>query len=139
MLVTLGSAGFAAAWVLLAYTRNQQSSWMAVLAALDAVLLLRMARMPASWLRAMLAVAATMASIVLANWGIAAAQIGKMMGLLPWQAMAKQGLDYSWTLATLANGPVDLAWLAAALLVALIAGRWALAGTVVQTPTRPTA
>ena len=123
LLVTLGSAGFAAAWVLLAYTRDQQSSWMAVLAALDAAVLLRMARMPAGWLRATLAVAATMASIVLANWGIAAAQIGKMMGLLPWQAMAKQGLDYSWTLATLANGPVDFAWLAAALVVALFAGR----------------
>ncbi len=123
LLVALGSFGFAAAWVLLAYARNQQSSWMAVLAALDAVLLLRLARMSPGWLRAMLAVAATSASIVLANWGIAATQIGKMMGLLPWQALAKQGLDYSWTLATLANGPADLAWLAGALLLALLAGR----------------
>lgn len=122
-LVTVGSFGFAAAWVLLASVRNQQCSWMAVLAAIDAVLLLRMAKMSPGWARGMVAVAATAASIVLANWGIAAAQIGKAMGLLPWQALAKQGLEYSWTLSTLANGPTDLAWLAGALLLALLAGR----------------
>ncbi len=123
LLVALGSLGFAAAWVLLVYACNQQSSWMAVLAALDAVLLLRFARMPPGWPRAALAVAATAASIALANWGIAAAQIGKMMGLLPWQALSKQGLGYSWTLTALANGPTDVAWLAGALLLALLAGR----------------
>ncbi len=123
VLVTIGSFGIAAAWVLLAFARNQQSSWMAVLAAGDAVLLLRLARMPPGGLRALLALLATAASVVLANWGIAAAQIGQSMGLLPWQALAKQGLEYSWTLATLANGPADLAWLGGAALLALLAGR----------------
>lgn len=123
LLLLLGSLGFAAAWVLLAYARNQQSSWMAVLAALDAVLLLRLARMPSGWMRAALALVATAGSIALANWGIAATQIGKMMGLLPWQSLTKIGPDYAWTLATLANKPADLAWLAAALVLALLAGR----------------
>ena len=123
LLLLLGSLGFAAAWVLLAYARNQQSSWMAILAAVDAVLLLRLARMPSGWIRAALALVATAGSIVLANWGIAATQIGKMMGLLPWQSLTKIGPDYAWTLATLANKPADLAWLAAALLLALLAGR----------------
>src|SRR3546814_992417 len=57
-----------------------------VFAAIDAVLLLRLARMPAGGLRMLAAVAATSLSIVLANWGIAAAQIGKLMGLLPWES-----------------------------------------------------
>ena len=122
-LLLLGSFGFAAAWVLLAFARDRQCSWMAVLAAVDAVLLLRLARVPAGWKRSASAVAATALSIALANWGIAAAQIGKVMGLLPWESLAKLGLSYAWTLATLANRPADLAWLLAALLLAAIAAR----------------
>jgi hypothetical protein len=122
-LVALGSCGFAAVWILLAFARDRQCSWMAVFAAIDAVLLLRLARMPAGWLRVLAAVAATALSIVLANWGIAAAQVGKAMGLLPWESALKLGPQYAWTLAGLANQPGDLAWLAAALLLAAIASR----------------
>jgi hypothetical protein len=122
-LVALGSCGFAAAWILLAFARDRQCSWMAVFAALDAVLLLRLARMPAGWLRVLAAVAATAVSIILANWGIAAAQVGKAMGLLPWESALKLGPQYAWTLIGLANRPADLAWLAAALLLAAIASR----------------
>lgn len=123
VLLLIGSFGFAAAWVLLAFARNAQCSWMAVLAAIDAVLLLRLARMRPGWMRSVLAVAGTALAIALANWGIAAAQIGKVMGLLPWESLAKLGPHYAWTLATLANRPADLAWLAAALLLAAIAAR----------------
>ena len=122
-LLVIGSFGFAAAWVLLAFARDRQCSWMAILAAIDAALLLRMARMPRGWLRVSLAVIATAATIVLANWGIAAVQIGRIMGLLPWESMAKLGPFYAWTLANLANPPVDLLWLAAALVLAAIAAR----------------
>ncbi len=122
-LLVIGSFGFAAAWVLLAFARDQQCSWMAILAALDAALLLRMARVPRGWLRAMLAVIATAFTIVLANWGIAAAQIGRVMGLLPWESMTKLGPFYAWTLANLANPPIDLLWLATALVLAAIAAR----------------
>jgi hypothetical protein len=119
----LGSFGFAAAWVLLAFARDTQCSWMAVFAAIDAVLLLRLARMAPGWARSALAVAATALAIVLANWGIAAAQIGKVMGLLPWESLLKLGPNYAWTLASLANKPMDIAWLLAALVFAAIAAR----------------
>lgn len=122
-LLMVGSFGFAAAWVLLAFARDRQCSWMAMFAAVDAVLLLRLARMPAGWPRAALAVAGTAATIALANWGIAAAQIGRFMGLLPWESMTKLGTSYAWTLANLANAPADLAWLGAALVLAGIASR----------------
>ena len=119
----LGSFGFAAAWVLLAFARDSQCSWMAVFAAIDAVLLLRLARMPSGWPRSTLAVAATALAIALANWGIAAAQIGKVLGLLPWESLVKLGPSYAWTLASLANKPADIAWLLAALVFAAIAAR----------------
>lgn len=122
-LLTVGSFGFAAAWVLLAFARDRQCSWMAILAALDAVFLLRMAKMPPGWPRVGLAVAATASTIALANWGIAAAQIGRAMGLLPWESLTKLGPFFAWTLATLANPPIDLFWLGASLVLAAVASR----------------
>jgi hypothetical protein len=122
-LLAIGSFGFAAAWVLVAFARDRQCSWMALLAAIDAALLLRLARMPGGWTRVALAVAATATTIVLANWGIAAAQIGRSMGLLPWDSLMKLGPTYAWTLANLANPPADLLWLAAALVLAAVASK----------------
>jgi hypothetical protein len=123
LLLAAGCIGFAAAWVLVAFARDRQCSWMAMLAALDAVFLLRLARMPAGATRTLLAVGGTAVTIVLANWGIAAAQIGRAMGLLPWESIGKLGPFYAWTLANLANPPVDLLWLAASLVLAAIASR----------------
>ncbi|MEO6137848.1 MAG: hypothetical protein ABIP11_04170 [Luteimonas sp.] len=122
-LLTVGSFGFAAAWVLVAFARDRQCSWMAILAALDAVFLLRMAKMPPGWPRAALAVAATAFTIALSNWGIVAAQIGRSMGLLPWESLTKLGPFYAWTLANLANPPLDLFWLATSLVLAAVASR----------------
>ncbi len=122
-LLLLGSCGFAAAWVLLAIARDGQHNWMALLAALDAALLLRLARMPAGWRRAAWGVATTAVVIGLANWGIAAAQMGKVMGLLPWDSALKLGPHHAWTLIQLANDSADLAWLGAAVILAAIASR----------------
>ncbi|HZV23477.1 MAG TPA: hypothetical protein VFF93_06890 [Luteimonas sp.] len=123
LLLVAGCLGFAAAWVLVAFARDRQCSWMALLAALDAVFLLRMGRVPPGATRSLLAVAATALTIVLANWGIAAAQIGRAMGLLPWESIGKLGPFYAWTLANLANPPVELLWLAASLVLAALASR----------------
>lgn len=122
-LLLLASAGIAAAWALLALVSGRQCSWMALVAALDAVVILRMTRVRPGALRACTAMAATALAIVLANWWIAAGQIGRGLGLLPWDSSLRLGADYAWTLATLANRPAELAWLAAGLLLAAIAGR----------------
>ena len=118
-----GCIGFAAAWVLVAFARDRQCSWMALLAALDAVFLLRLGRVPAGAARTLLAVGGTALTIVLANWGIAATQIGRSMGLLPWDSLMKLGPTYAWTLANLANPPADLLWLAAALVLAAVTSK----------------
>lgn len=122
-LLLLATLGCAAAWILVALATGRQSSWMAVVAAIDAAVLLRVARAPAGAARAVAGVAATLATIALANWGIAAGEVGRSVGMLPWEAAIRLGPDYAWTLAGLANGTADRLWLAAAVAVAAIGSR----------------
>lgn len=122
-LALIGSCGFAAAWVLLAHGLDRQCSWMAVLAALDAALLLRMGRVRTGWARAAWGVAATAVAIALANWGIIAAQLGTVMGLPVWESALRLGPHHAWTLAGLANTGIDLAWLSSGLVIAAVASR----------------
>jgi hypothetical protein len=122
-LLLLATLGCAAAWILVALAAGRQSSWMAVVAAIDAAVLLRVARAPSGAGRAIAGVAAPLATIVLANWGIAASEVGRSVGMLPWDAAIRLGPDYAWTLAGLANGTADRLWLATALVVAAIGSR----------------
>jgi hypothetical protein len=96
---------------------------MALVAAADAIVVLRLLRVRPGMVRAGTAWAATALSVALANWWIAAGQIGRSLGLMPWDSSLRLGPDYAWTLASLANHPGDFAWIAAALLLAAIAGR----------------
>ena len=123
LLLVLGCLGFAAAWSLYAGMQQAQLAWLAPLAAVDAALMLRIGRMPGGWGRAAWALAGTIVTIVLANWCIAAIEIGRSMGLLPWDSLLKLGPAYATELTRLANGSTELAWYALALLVATIAGR----------------
>ncbi|MDO5505184.1 MAG: hypothetical protein Q4F49_02680 [Pseudoxanthomonas suwonensis] len=123
-LLLLGSTGIAALWTLLSLAWNTQAGWMAVVAAIDAMLIVRLGRIGRRPLRALLALAFTALAIALANWWIAGAQIGRLFGLLPWEAIPRTGLHYAWTLSGMANGPVELAWYVLGLLVALAAWRW---------------
>ncbi|MGY0613318.1 MULTISPECIES: hypothetical protein [unclassified Luteimonas] len=122
-LALAGSIGIAAAWVLVAQATGRQCSWMAVVAALDAALLLRMGRQRPGLARALWGVLATALTIVLANWGIIATEVGRMLGLAPWASMGKLGFDHAWLLARMANDAVALAWLAAGMVVAAVASR----------------
>lgn len=122
-LLLVGSAGIAATWVLATRFGGGQLSWFAVLAALDAALMLRLGGMRGGWKRAALAVLGTALAIALANWGIVATQMGLPMGLLPWESIARLGPDFVWMLTMLVNGPVDFAWWGAALVVAAVASR----------------
>ena len=123
LLLLLGVGGFAAVWVLVGLYSDAQSSWMAVLGALDVALMLRMGHWPTGPQRATLGVAATLAMMLLANWGITSGQLGDVLGLQPWDSALKLGLHHAWTLAQLANGAGDALWLALALVVAALASR----------------
>lgn len=121
-LLALGALGFVSAWVLAALFLERQCAWLAPLAALDMVLLLAISRWPASARRAGWAFAATALTIVLANFGIAAGELGKSFGLRPWESALMLGPDHAWTLLQMANSPLDLAFYATGLIVALIGG-----------------
>ncbi|MBP6797401.1 MAG: hypothetical protein KA124_04845 [Luteimonas sp.] len=122
-LLLLASFGAAAAWVLVAMALDTQASWMALVAAADAALIVRLARLRPGAMRALYGVLATLLAILAANWGIVAAWLGRSLGLLPWESMLKLGPEFGWLLMRLGNGATDLAWLAAALLVAAFASR----------------
>ncbi len=122
-LLALGSLGCAAAWILIALSTGRLCAWMALVAAVDAAVLLRLARMPASRGRIAMAVLGTAAAIVLAYWGIIASQLARTVGMLPWESALKLGLHHAWTLAGLATTPLDLAWLGAGLLAAALLSR----------------
>lgn len=123
LLLVLGVCGFAAAWVMLALYTGRQYSGMAILGALDVAIILRLGHWRPGPGRMALAVLTTTAIIVLVNWTIIAAHLGAMLGLSPWDSALRLGVHHAWTLATLANGIGDLAWLAAACLLAAISSR----------------
>jgi hypothetical protein len=114
----VGVFGMAAVWVLVALIVDRQSAWMAILAAIDIAFLLRLGRAAPGSQRAMTAVLATLATIVIANWGIASTQIGMAMGFGVIESIARLGTDFAWTIADLANNGVELAFYGVALVVA---------------------
>lgn len=118
LLLALAALGFAAIWTLVALYTNSQMSWLAVVGALDVAWMLRLSGWPAGHGRSLAAVAATAVMIALANWSIIAGHLGGAMGLKPWESITRLGSDHAWTLAQLANGPLDLLWMAAALVAA---------------------
>lgn len=123
LLPVLGCLGFAAAWVLLARALESQASWLAPLAALDVAWMLHLGRVRQSWTRTVLAMVATLAIIILANWGIAATEIGRSMGLLPWESAMRLGPDYARELIQLANSRLDLFWYAVGVVLAGVLAR----------------
>lgn len=121
-LLTLGAAGFAALWVLLALLLDRQCAWLAPLAAVDVALLQGLARWPRGRGRALAAALATLLVIGLANYMIAAGQIGQDFGLRPGESALRMGPAYGWLLLTLANGPIELAWYAIGIALAAWTG-----------------
>jgi len=122
-LLALGCVGFAAAWTAVAMLSGAQCAWMAPLAALDAAWLLRLGGAKRGMARMWFAIMATAVTIVLANWSIVAANLAGMMGLDFLGSALRLGPSLAWTLSGLANGVDELAWMAAALVLAAISSR----------------
>ena len=122
LLLLVGCLGFAALWVLVARLLQTQVAWLAPLAALDAALMLRLGRMPSGPKRAAWCLLATLATIALANWGITATEVGRGLGLLPWESALRLGRVYAWELIRLANGNTELVWYGLAVVTAIVAG-----------------
>jgi hypothetical protein len=74
------------------------------------VWMLQLGRVKPGWARAGLAMLTTLAIVALANWGIAATEMGRSMGLMPWESALRLGPDFAWQLIQLANTRVDVIW-----------------------------
>ncbi|MET0892090.1 MAG: hypothetical protein ABWY01_00810 [Pseudoxanthomonas sp.] len=122
-LLLLGGSCIVLAWVLAALYLQRSCGWMAIAGALTCACMLRLGGMQRSLGRSLAAALATLAIIVLVNWAVAATQIGFSMGLNPWDSALKLGSAYAWTLASLANHPLDWLWMAVSLAVAALAAR----------------
>jgi hypothetical protein len=122
-LLALGVAGFAAGWIALGALTGWMCGWMAPLAALDAALLLRLGGMAPGWRRAAWGTGATVVIIVLANWGIVAAQVGASLGLDPLASAIRLGPSLAWLMARLGNSVADAWWILAGLVLAVFASR----------------
>ncbi|WP_427852686.1 hypothetical protein [Stenotrophomonas acidaminiphila] len=118
LLLLLGSATLAIAWLMVALATGSQAGWMAVAAAAEAAWMLRLGTLAAGRTRIALAMLATLLIALAANWGIAAAYIGGPMGLAPWESALRLGPHLAWTLIGLANGTAEILWLLAGLAVA---------------------
>lgn len=116
-------AGVAAVWSGLSLVFRGSCGWMAVVTALDAALLLRLAAWPPGRARAGWTVAITLATVVVAWYLIAAAQIGLPMGARPAEAIWKISAGLAWLYTWTNWSWADLAWLVVALGVGWRAGR----------------
>ena len=109
-----GILGTDAVWVGLAIWTGRPCSWMAPLAAIDMVLLLRLTGAPAGRGRVLAAVLATALAVALAQWLIVATQMGIALGLQPVESALRLGWVLAWQYWQLSLGRADLAWMLAA-------------------------
>ncbi len=123
LLPLLGACGIAALWVLLVLALDRPMAAFAFVAALDLVLMVRLARMPRGNARGWIAAAGTALAIALAIWWSAAARVGMLLGLLPWEGIPLMGGGFAWTLAQLMHAPLDWTIYALAVLLAGWFGR----------------
>lgn len=118
LLLLMGSVTLTIAWVMVALTTGTQAGWMAILAGLEAAWMLRLGTLRAGPMRIALALIATVLIALAAHWGIIAAHLGGPLGLGIWESALRLGPHLAWTMAGLANGWVELAWLCAGMVAA---------------------
>ena len=116
----VGIAGMSAIWVAAAVLSGATCSWLGLVAAVDMALLLRLTNAPSGPGRALAAVGATLATLAIARWLVAATQIGIVLGLPPIASALHLGPRLAWQLAGLSLERVDWVLLAAAPVLAAI-------------------
>lgn len=110
--------GVAAFWAGVSLVAGGLCAWMAVLAALDAVLLLRLANWPAGRARVVLALVVVALTVLVAGYFIATAQIGRSMGMRPFEALPRMSVDIASLYLRSNLGWIDAVWVALAGIVA---------------------
>ena len=108
--LAVGILGMVAVWLAAYLHFRTPSGWLALVAALDIALMLRLAAAPAGRLRAVLAVAGTAAAIALGYWMMAATEMGLLLGLTPLESSQRLGPVLAGELVRHATSGWDIAW-----------------------------
>lgn len=116
----VGILGMSAVWVAVAVLSNRSCSWLALVAAVDMALLLRLTNAPSGRLRMVVAVLATALAVVLSQWLIVATHLGLALGLGPLASSFRLGPALAWQLGKLSLDRVDWILLLSSLPLALI-------------------
>ncbi|MCX7555535.1 hypothetical protein OS187_01575 [Xanthomonadaceae bacterium JHOS43] len=116
----LAIAGIAAIWAGFGLFRRSPCGWMALVAAVDAAVLMKLAGFPAGAVRARIVLAITVMSVLTGGFVVAAVSIGAGFGILPHEAIWRTGpeLVYFWWQLNIS------AWDVVALLLALPLSWW---------------
>lgn len=110
-----GVAGMVAIWLAVFVSVREASGWLALLAALDLALLMRLSGQRPGPARAWAATAGTALVIVLSYWFVAAMIMGLPLGLRPLEAASRIGPVLAGELVRHATSAWDIAWAALAL------------------------
>ncbi|HEX5693628.1 MAG TPA: hypothetical protein VFY00_03295 [Arenimonas sp.] len=105
-----GVLGMVALWTAVTLALRSPSGWLALVAAVDLALLLRLAAMPSGHGRAWAAVAGTAVAIALGYWFHAAIMMGLMLGLQPVESALRLGPVLAGELIRQGTSAWDLAW-----------------------------
>ena len=113
-----GVLGMAALWLAASLWLGGYVGWMAGVAAVDMALMLRLSGAPAGRPRAGLAVLGTLASAGFGACLVAAADMGRVVGLAPWESATRLGTVLAWELVRHGVAAWDVLFLAGACVLA---------------------
>lgn len=105
-----GVLGMVAAWLAISLALRSPSGWLALVAAADLALMLRLAATPPGRARALLATAGTAVAIGASYWIYAASLMGMSLGLQPMASALRLGPVLAGELLRHATSGWDLAW-----------------------------
>jgi hypothetical protein len=112
-------------WVAVAILSQGPCGWLALLAAAEVALLLRLTQAPSGYARAAVAVLACALAIAAAMWMIAATQMSFVFRLGPIDSALRLGPVLAWELTRLTLRPLDWIFIALSLPLAALWGRGA--------------
>jgi hypothetical protein len=118
--VIAGVLGMSALWTIVAVGAGKPCGWLALIAAADIAVMLRVGRWPPGLGRASIAALATALTIGLSQWLVVAANLGFAFGLQPLTSALRLGPVLAWELTRLNFQRID--WILAGLSLPFAAG-----------------
>lgn len=99
--LAVGILGIVAVWLAVAVLSGSACGWLALVAAADMALMLRLTQAPGDWSRRLAAVAATAFAVAFSQWLIVATYLGQSLGLTPLESAYRLGPVLAWAMTVL--------------------------------------